>query len=78
MLANVIGDEDTILPRDAETGDQLHVMSCWKTPPEGFEEMIRREAGGNADVAARLRAEWLCPPGTEPQRTGRGEGAAPP
>lgn len=29
QLDLVIGDERTILPRDAETGEPLHVWSCW-------------------------------------------------
>lgn len=29
QLAQVIGDKRTILPRDAQTGEWLHVWSCW-------------------------------------------------
>jgi hypothetical protein len=30
QLKLVIGDDTTILPRDAETGEWLHVWSCWE------------------------------------------------
>ena len=33
QLAQVIGDDDTVLPLDAETGEQLYVWSCWEEAP---------------------------------------------
>jgi hypothetical protein len=75
QLAAVIGNGDTILPRDAETGEQLHVWSCWADPPATLAGLLRWRPD---DLHADLRADWLCnerryprPEGDQPRRTGR-------
>jgi hypothetical protein len=75
QLATVIGDGDTILPRDAETGEQLHVWSCWADPPPTLAVLLRRWP---ESMHADIRADWLCnerryprPEGDPPRRTGR-------
>jgi hypothetical protein len=75
QLAAVIGDGDTILSRDAETGEQLYVWSCWADPPATLAGLLRRWPD---DLHADLRADWLCnerryprPEGDQPRRTGR-------
>jgi uncharacterized protein YjbI with pentapeptide repeats len=40
QLSQVVGDADTILPRDAETGEPLHVCSCWTEPPATLEQLL--------------------------------------
>jgi hypothetical protein len=68
QLAQVIGDADTILPVDAETGEQLYVWTCWSEPPPTLDGLLRHWPESEHD---RLRAQWLCPPGVAPERTGR-------
>jgi uncharacterized protein YjbI with pentapeptide repeats len=68
QLAQVIGNSDTILPLDAETGEQLYVWTCWAEPPPTFDALLYRWP---KFMHADLRAEWLCPPGVAPERTGR-------
>ncbi|WP_068110589.1 pentapeptide repeat-containing protein [Tropicimonas marinistellae] len=75
MLDHVIGNEHTLLPADPPG---LHVWTCWAVPPEGFDAMVARAAGIAYDSTGDLgfvteddlRAQWLCPSGTEPQPTG--------
>jgi hypothetical protein len=68
QLAQVIGDGDTILPLDAQTGEQLYVWTCWPEPPPTLDGLLRQWP---AVMHAILRAHWLCPPGVAPERTGR-------
>lgn len=68
QLAQVIGNADTILPLDAETGEQLYVWSCWAEPPPMLDGLLRHWP---ESMHADLRARWLCPPGVDPLRTGR-------
>jgi len=67
QLEQLIGNEDTILPRDAETGEQLHVRSCWAEAPPNLGELLRWYPDGLQD---EFRAEWLCDEGEEPQPVG--------
>jgi uncharacterized protein YjbI with pentapeptide repeats len=69
QLAQVIGNADTILPVDAETGEQLYVWTCWSEPPPNLDALLLRT--WLESEHDRLRAEWLCPPGADPERTGR-------
>lgn len=68
QLAQVIGDGDTILPLDAETGEPLDVWTCWAEPPPTLDGLLRRWP---ASLHYRIRALFLCPPGVAPERTGR-------
>jgi uncharacterized protein YjbI with pentapeptide repeats len=68
QLNKVIGDANTILPLDAETGEQLYVWTCWAEPPPTLDGLLSHWPESEHD---RLRAEWLCPPGVAPERTGR-------
>ena len=68
QLAQVIGNGDTILPLDAETGEQLYVWTCWPEPPPTLDGLLRHWLESRHDA---LRAEWLCTPGVAPERTGR-------
>jgi hypothetical protein len=40
QLAFVIGNGETLLGADAETGQPLHVWTCWETPPPGFDTLL--------------------------------------
>jgi hypothetical protein len=62
----MIGNTDTLLP---DTGT-LTIPSCWKTPPEGFDALVERVARLERRATDAIRAEFLCPEGAEPQRTG--------
>ncbi len=73
QLDLVIGNKYTLLPIGR------HVWSCWVKPPEGFENMVSHVSGIYVSMAnvgdnwwnpERVRADWLCPEGTEPQKTG--------
>lgn len=65
MLADAIGNEDTVLP--AHNGDPLYVWSCWLEPPATFAALL---ATFSQSLHARLREQWLCgPEGRE--KTGR-------
>ena len=70
QLDQVIGNEETILPLDAESGEQLHVWSCWAEPPATMDGLLRLWPEFMHD---ELRAQWLCPEGVAPERTGRPE-----
>ena len=65
QLAQVIGDADTVLPLDADTGEQLYVWSCWEEAPPSLRAL---EMDPWAD--AELRAEWLCAEGETPRKVG--------
>ena len=86
QIAGAIGDADTVLPRDAETGAQLYVWSCWEEPPPTFEQTL----AARSELWRRvLRDRWLCNgrprekvgrPAPEPEETpenGSGAAAAP-
>ncbi len=68
QLAHVIGNGDTILPLDAETGEQLYVWTRWAEPPPTLDALLRHWPESRHDW---LRTQWLCPPGVAPERTGR-------
>ena len=71
----MIGDDDTILPRDAQTGEQLYVWSCWEEAPPTLEKLLEMRWW----QADELRAAWLCAEGEAPRRVGTpAEAAAPP
>lgn len=70
MFDNAIGSDNTILPIDYETQKRIHLWSCWKTPPQGFQRMVRILSSGDRFKAARLRDTLLCPPGVEPECRG--------
>ncbi len=57
QLAQVIGDGNTILPLDAETGQQLYVWTCWAEPPMTLDGLLRHWPEPRH---AALRAKWLC------------------
>jgi hypothetical protein len=62
----MIGNAGTLLPDDGG----LTIPSCWKTPPEGFDALVQRVSDQESRFADAVRAEFLCPEGTEPQPTG--------
>ncbi len=70
QLDQVIGNDRTILPLDAETGEQLYVWTCWAEPPLTMDGLLRHFPNSQH---VELRAQWLCPEGVEPERTGRPE-----
>ena len=41
QLAQAIGDCDTILPLDAETGEQPWVCTCWADSPPTLDGLLR-------------------------------------
>ncbi len=57
QLDDAIGDMNTILPRDGETGAQLYVWSCWEEEPPTLETTLALFREEHHD---ELRAEWLC------------------
>lgn len=61
MLEEAVGNENTTLPLDAETGEQLYVWSCWSKTPE-FPDGV---------TPAFNPAYFLCPKGVAPRKTGR-------
>lgn len=67
QLAQVIGNGNTILPLDAETGEQIDVWSCWLEPPANLVDLLLHWSEVNYDT---LRAEWLCGE-RKRERTGR-------
>jgi uncharacterized protein YjbI with pentapeptide repeats len=66
QLAQVIGDDNTILPRDAYNGEQLYVCTCWAEPPPTLDGLLRHWPESSP---SRFVADWFCPGGA-PQRTG--------
>lgn len=69
QLATVIGDSNTRLPADAETGMPLHVWSCWPHSKSAV-RAADRFAALNWQDKAKLRERFICPPGTDPQPVG--------
>jgi hypothetical protein len=74
QLDLVIGDERTILPRDAPTGEPLHVWSCWEE--EAAEAAIDGLTFVNLFVRDALRAMirgqgWICGPDNPRRPVGR-------
>jgi uncharacterized protein YjbI with pentapeptide repeats len=57
QIAGAIGDADTVLPRDAETGAQLYVWSCWEEPPPTLDQTL---ATSLEFMHQLLRERWLC------------------
>lgn len=70
QLDMVLGSHSTKLPADEDTGRPLHVWSCWAEPPPHFDDLVTRLSYGDQERAKALRAEFLCPPGTEPECRG--------
>jgi hypothetical protein len=73
QLANVIGDESTLLPDDPP----LHVWTCLTDPPDRADLFLRtRRLPGRLffrqdhDARAALRAQWLCGPDNPRRETG--------
>lgn len=67
-LVLAIGDDDTILPRDEITGEQLYVWSCWSAEPEELDRLLRFVA---EDTREDYRSWYVCDEGEEPRRVGR-------
>jgi hypothetical protein len=57
QVDGAIGDADTVLPRDAETGAQLYVWSCWNEPPPTLDQTL---ATWQETWRWLLRDDWLC------------------
>jgi uncharacterized protein YjbI with pentapeptide repeats len=66
QLDQMVGNGQTLLP---DTGT-LTIPSCWKTPPYGFNALVERVGGREPRRPGEIRAEFLCPEGQEPRRTG--------
>jgi hypothetical protein len=68
----MIGDAETLLPLTLapDTGNHFTIPACWTSPPEGFDALIEGIARNDPIDADQLRAEFLCPAGEVPQRTG--------
>ncbi|MGF1659606.1 MAG: pentapeptide repeat-containing protein [Rubrimonas sp.] len=64
----LIGDDDTILPRDAQTGEQLVIWSCWETLTPAIDRLLTRH--DITEEGAR-EAGWLCSEANPRRRTGR-------
>jgi hypothetical protein len=62
QLDQLIGNEHTLLP---DSGS-FTIPSCRTSLPDDFDALVEREFR-SADV---VRAEFLCPEGEEPRRTG--------
>ncbi|TPE51495.1 pentapeptide repeat-containing protein [Amaricoccus solimangrovi] len=63
QLDQFIGNAGTLLPEGnaPDTGEPYHVWSCWETPPEGFDDLVRYLYLSNPFVSeSELRAEFLC------------------
>lgn len=79
QLEGAVGDGETVLPRDGETGRQLFVWSCWERTH--FDELAAiLERSGTPGLAATFKERgtaWLCN-GRPRQRTGRPGGASVP
>ncbi len=75
QLAEVIGDDDTILPLDAETGEQLYVWSCWSEPPATLNTLLKVYPDF---MREDVKGQWLCAEGEAPRKVGTpAEAAAP-
>jgi uncharacterized protein YjbI with pentapeptide repeats len=81
QLAQVIGDADTILPLDAETGEQLHVWSCWEVATaEAFVQLqTQHRIWSTADqLWENIRDNgWVCAAGEAPRPVGKPAEPAP-
>ncbi|MDP5216594.1 pentapeptide repeat-containing protein [Ruegeria sp. 2205SS24-7] len=70
-LSSLIGDARTLLPDtpDPGTGQPLFIPSCWVSEPEGWSVLVENlsPSGFSEDD---MRADFLCKPGTRPQKTG--------
>ncbi|MFV0475931.1 MAG: hypothetical protein ACK5MQ_17270, partial [Pikeienuella sp.] len=64
LLEFAIGDQETILPLDAETGKQLFVWSCWPEKSEALERFQSRRPGYLSDT-------WVCDTSNPRIKTGR-------
>jgi hypothetical protein len=73
QLEEVIGDEDTILPLDAVTVEQLYVWSCWEEVPSSFEQLWieHYDLTPESFRETMLERAWLCAEGEAPRRVGR-------
>ena len=67
QLAQVIGNENTILPVNNESGEQLYVCSCWVEPPVTLAGLLQMRGQDRERDLAR----WLCAPGEQPRAVGR-------
>lgn len=73
LLSLMIGDERTLLPeeRDPDTGQRLHIPSCWVAEPEGWTLLINNLDRRVFPVTeSEARAAFLCAPDEKPQKTG--------
>ncbi len=70
QLDAMIGDANTLLPETLDDGSVPSIPSCWATPPPFFEATIASLSRGLEDGANDFGAEFLCPDGAEPTRTG--------
>lgn len=70
QLSNAIGNAETILPADAETGAPLFVWSCWEEAPETLLGLLETYPEFMRDD---IRSDWLCAEDETPRRTGRTE-----
>jgi hypothetical protein len=61
----VIGNGDTILPLDAETGEQLYHWTCWPERPATPERQLEKSWNPEDD-----RAAWLCDERRDPRPEG--------
>ncbi len=68
----MIGDADTILPLDAETGEQLYVWSCWEDVPERYEQLWIEHWEVTPEALREFMVEqgWLCAEGEVPRKVG--------
>ncbi len=60
QLEFVIGNADTLLPRDAETGEPLHVWSCWE---EAAAARFIEIWTARRDIAPDKLREWIISEG---------------
>lgn len=71
QLVGVVGDNETILPKDNE-GNQLYIWSCWAEPPKDFNYLVERSLRllGRSDLGVHIdkkrhqretwMSQWLC------------------
>lgn len=62
QLDELIGNAGTLLPdgKAPDSGQPYYIWSCWETPPDGFDDLIRRIAEASFEGPNDLRAEFLC------------------
>lgn len=70
-LLSLIGNARTLLPDmpDPDTGQPLFLPSCWAKKPEGWPILVENLSRFNVSEDD-MRADFLCKPGTLPQKTG--------